>query len=136
MEKLLSNIQKIMAIIEGNSVRLDYISYVVAVVCFLFAGIVFAITPAYITDFTIVATLTLVLVILGLILVGVGYSQRPKEAKLPPSTLSPEPPTPAASAIPERTPTPTTAAPPEEPKMPQEEVTPEKKTVRKRRKKA
>jgi len=135
--------------IEGNIVRLDYLSYVVAVICFLLAAIIFAVTPTYIPDTTIVYTLTVVLAILGLILAGVGYSQKPKETTSQPMRAEPEfiPAEPAPSVppnkpvpatlepIPAPTPTPTTTAPPEETR-PQEEIKPEKKAVRKRRKKA
>jgi len=123
-------------------VRSDYISYVAAVICFLFAAIVFATAQAPLGD-TIWAALTVILAILGLIIAGFGYSQRPKEAKLPPPTppsaLEPTP-TPvqqvqqAETAV--STPTPITAPSPEETKKPQEEIEPAKKAVRRRRKKA
>lgn len=126
--------------------RLDYISYVVAVICFLFAGIVFAVTSTYMSlDLTIVYTLTVILAILGLILAGVGYSQRPKEPMLPPqtppsatpdtTTASAPTPAPIPTPAPTAAPVPTTTAPTEETKKPEEEITSKKKPVRRRRKK-
>jgi hypothetical protein len=128
MEKLFNLYSKIMTITEGNILRLDYLSYVVAVICFLFAGIVFAVTPAYISDAIIVNTLTVVLTVLGLILIGIGYSQRPKETISRPSTLAPAPA--------EHAPILNTTASSEEPQNPQEKTKQKKKAVRKHRKKA
>ena len=135
MENYLSYIPKIMTIIEGNIMRLDYISYVVAVICFLLAAIVFAITPAYISDTTIVYTLTGVLAVLGLILAGVGYSQRPKKTMLPPPTPPSATPTTSTTSAPTPASVPTTTAPMEETKKTEEEIKSEKKPVRKRRRK-
>jgi len=137
IEKLFKLYSRIMTIKEGNIVRLDYLSYVVAVICLLFAVIVFALNPTY-PDTTMVA-ITVILAILGFILVGVGYSQRPKETILPPSTPQPVPvtlvaPPPKSESTP--TTTPTIATLPEEPQKPQEETKLEKRAVRKRRKKA
>lgn len=142
---------------EGKIMRLDYTSYIVAVICFLFAGIVlgttFATNPPF--DATIATALTVVLSILGIILAGVGYSQRPKKTipSTPTSTLPSEPttppahttpppvptipaPTPIPIATPEPVPELTTATPVEETQKPQKEMKPKEKAVRRRRKKA
>lgn len=113
--------------------RSDYLSYITAIICFLLAAIAFvitfAITPAFL-DLIIGAALTAVLLILGIILVGFGYTQRPKETA-PPSTQVQQ-----AHQVQQVTvqATPTTTLP-EEPKKPQEESKPEAGPVRKRRKK-
>lgn len=137
--------------------RSDYLSYVVAVICFLLAGIVFATTfavnPAYLED-TIGTVLTAVLAFLGIILVGIGYSQRPKKVtSTPPEPTSapatqvqqarqveaetqefvPAKPVPKPEPEPMPAPTSTTTATPYT-VTPSEE--PEKKAVRRRRKKA
>ena len=114
--------------------RLDYISYVVAVICFLFAAVVFATTQAPLGD-TIWITLTVILAILGIILAGVGYSQRPKKTMLPPPTPPSATPTTSTTSAPTPASVPTTTAPMEETKKTEEEIKSEKKPVRKRRRK-
>lgn len=127
-----------MTILEGNIMRPDNISYFTALVCFLLAVIVFVATQTYL-DFTIRITLTVILVILGLVVAGVGYSQRPKENELLPPAHPPETtaevtkPEPASASL---APTPTISAQPEKPEEIQKETKPERKPVRRRKKKA
>jgi len=140
-------------------VRSDYISYLTAIVCFLLAIVVFATTQTYL-DGMIRTALTGILAILGLIMIAVGYSQRPKEIMLHEATQPQEKKVsmalaePAKYEIPLKTepikPAPEPAPEPiQEPAMPttvpespvesvqmQEEEKPAKKTARRRRKKA
>jgi predicted flap endonuclease-1-like 5' DNA nuclease len=84
--------------------RSDYALYVVAVICFILAAVVFAGYPAMETQITMVATA--VLAILGLVSAGAGYLVRPEER-----ILAPPPPPPAPKPAPEISASPPTPQP-------------------------
>ena len=74
--------------------RSDYVSYAIAAIFFILAVIVFAAFQPPILEPIIWTALVVILAILGLIFVGVGYSQKTKssDAMLPekPETLREE----------------------------------------------
>lgn len=65
--------------------RSDYTLYVIAIICFLLAAIVLVEYTQYL-EAVVGTALTVILVILGLIFAGVGYSQRPKGILPPPAS--------------------------------------------------
>ena len=69
--------------------RSDYALYVVAIVCFILAAIVFAGYPGMTEDISMVTTA--VLAILGLISAGTGYVVRPEEMTPTPRPHLPAP---------------------------------------------
>ncbi len=79
--------------------RSDYALYIVAVICFILAAVVFAIDLGLTGDIQLATTA--VLAILGLISAGAGYLVRPEEMIPPPP---PRPPAPKPSAPPPRPP--------------------------------
>ncbi|MFQ5758513.1 MAG: helix-hairpin-helix domain-containing protein [Candidatus Bathyarchaeia archaeon] len=91
--------------------RSDYTLYVVAIICFIMAAVIFAADyvgyrpmPSEISVVT-----TAVLTILGLVSAGAGYLVRPEEMIPPPP---PRPPAPKTSAPPPIPPPKTTVTPP------------------------
>jgi predicted flap endonuclease-1-like 5' DNA nuclease len=72
---------------EGeNIMRLDYVLYVVAILCFIIAG---AAAYAAITSLWIYTTF-----VLGLAFIGVGYTQRPRGSTATQIAVAPPPPPP------------------------------------------
>ena len=91
--------------------RSDYALYIVAVICFILATVVFAGYPAMTQEISMVTTA--VLAILGIISAGAGYLVRPEEMMRapPPHPLAPKP-TPKLSAPPPTPPLKITVTPP------------------------
>ena len=93
--------------------RSDYALYVVAVICFILAAVVFAGSTDYAgylaMEQQISMVTTAVLVILGLISAGAGYLVRPEEMMPapPPRPLAPKPSAPPPTPPPKITTTPT-----------------------------
>ena len=83
--------------------RSDYALYVVAIICFILAAVVFAGYPGMTEDISMVTTA--VLVVLALISAGAGYLVRPEEMVSPPPTRppAPKPSTPLSAATPKTT---------------------------------
>jgi predicted flap endonuclease-1-like 5' DNA nuclease len=82
--------------------RSDYVLYAVAVICFIITGLTFAFTLTNLERNLSVLTT----VILGLLFIGVGFSQRPKpkpqsyEIAVPRPAPAPAPPPPATEPAP------------------------------------
>ncbi len=85
--------------------RSDYALYVVAILCFILAAVVFAGYPGMTQEISMVTTA--VLVILGIISAGAGYMVRPEEMMPAP----PPPPAPKPAAPPPTPPPKTTVTP-------------------------
>lgn len=83
--------------------RSDYALYIVAIICFILAAVVFAGYPGMTEDISMVTTA--VLVVLALISAGAGYLVRPEEMVSPPPTRppAPKPSTPLSAATPKTT---------------------------------
>lgn len=121
--------------LEENKMRSDYGLYVVAIICFIIAGmVILGANPQYLphpTTFEATA-MTVILTALGLILAILGYALRPK-----PTISIPEPAKPASPPAPPTTKETPVAPPsaPTPPKPPQEETAePTRKSPKTRRK--
>jgi len=140
-----------------DRMRSDYGLYVVAIICFIIVG-AFAADVVKLEYWVSKISVTIIVLVIGIIAAVVGYSARPKavmpkvEPTPAPATPPPPPPTPlppVEEVAPELPPPPPPApempaptpavTPPPEPKQPvkaAEEEKPKEKPVRRRRKKA
>ena len=104
--------------------RSDYALYIVAIICFILAAIVFTGSTDYaaylVMDPLISMVTTAVLVVFALVSAGAGYVVRPEEmiSPVPSRPTAPKPSTPLPAAIPE-----TTTKPPTNPPIGITEVT-------------
>jgi len=103
--------------------RSDYSLYVVAIICFIIAGVFVA---NQVPNYTLMdqsgIAVTMIFLLIGIISAAVGYSVRPKAAM--PTTQT----TPTLATLPQETTTPPVQTPLEEtmsPPMPPQETTPE-----------
>jgi hypothetical protein len=94
---------------EENDMRSDYALYIVAIICFILAAVVFMGSIDYagylVMDPLISMVTTAVLSVLALVSAGAGYVIRPEEMISPPPSRppAPKPSTPLPAAIPKTT---------------------------------